>query len=215
MSMLFDQFEEEEILIEVTKLMDKLRDLVPAGDEDSDDVDDERLHKKVKTEKRESLHVDFDSSFSYGEVLFIRMAYEYTRITKSDRSNDFKEAMEEQLPDFETYSKIFKIILEDCKERAVLGEWVKFSLQMSIKEELTRRALINLFFNFIGEVKYSFRDYRTVLSNHRNAIHAQFYSHVDRLHVKHNPDAAYEMVNEFSATRAEHWDRLAQMLIAE
>jgi len=35
-------------------------------------------------------------------------------------------------------------------DRLIFSEWLKFSLQLSIEEEITRRNLVSLMFTYIG-----------------------------------------------------------------
>ena len=47
--------------------------------------------------------------------------------------------------------------------RAILGEWVKFSLQMNIQEETIRQNLVTLCFELISKIDYSYADYEHLL----------------------------------------------------
>lgn len=49
----------------------------------------------------------------------------------------------------------------------IFSEWVKFSLQLAIEDEVTRRNLVSLMFNYIGQVDHSYNDYKRLLKyNH-------------------------------------------------
>ena len=47
--------------------------------------------------------------------------------------------------------------------RAILGEWIKFSLQMNIQDEIIRKNLTTLCFELIGKIEYSYADYEHLL----------------------------------------------------
>lgn len=47
--------------------------------------------------------------------------------------------------------------------RAILGEWMKFSLQMNISDEIIRNSLTTLCFELICKIDYSYDDYEHLL----------------------------------------------------
>ena len=60
--------------------------------------------------------------------------------------------------------------MEAGPDRLVFSEWVKFSLQLAIEDEVTRRNLVSLMFGYIGKVNHSYRDYQHVLKYKRMVI---------------------------------------------
>lgn len=47
--------------------------------------------------------------------------------------------------------------------RAILGEWIKFSLQLNIADETIRQSLTTLCFSLVSLVEHSFSDYEHLL----------------------------------------------------
>ena len=81
-------------------------------------------------------------------------------------------------PSFEEYQAIFNYLLtnyplepvkfigKDNKEqegvmpsRLIFSEWMKFSLQLAIEDEVTRRNLVSLMFQYIAQINHSYEDY--------------------------------------------------------
>ena len=54
--------------------------------------------------------------------------------------------------------------------RAILGEWVKFSLQMSIQEETIRQNLVTLCFELVSKIDYSYADYEHLLRQRKQLL---------------------------------------------
>ena len=54
--------------------------------------------------------------------------------------------------------------------RAILGEWVKFSLQMNIQEEIIRQNLVTLCFELISKIDYSYADYEHLLRQKKQLL---------------------------------------------
>jgi hypothetical protein len=44
-----------------------------------------------------------------------------------------------------------------------LNEWLKFSLHLAIEDEATRSNLVSLMFNFMTDIKYSYKEYSHLL----------------------------------------------------
>ena len=55
----------------------------------------------------------------------------------------------------------------------LFSEWVKFSLQMPIEDEVTRRNLVSLMFELVGQVHNSYSDYQHLLKYKRYLIKDQ------------------------------------------
>ena len=97
--------------------------------------------------------------------MFLRIAYEYLKMYKADRSQEFIDFIDGISSGFEEYSQIFTYLLmanqeeEEGPNRLIFSEWVKFSLQLPIEDEVTRRNLVSLMFELVGRVENSFRDY--------------------------------------------------------
>lgn len=86
----------------------------------------------------------------------------------ADRSQEFLDFMDQISLSFEDYAAIFQYLLEreyhnqysdEAPNRLIFSEWVKFSLQLAIEDEVTRRNLVSLMFNYIGKVEHSYIDY--------------------------------------------------------
>jgi hypothetical protein len=77
---------------------------------------------------------------------------------------------------FEDYNSIFNYLLnrEDnydvIPNRLVFSEWIKFSLQLSIEDEVTRRNVVSLMFTYIGQPQHSYQDYMYLLKYKRIMI---------------------------------------------
>jgi hypothetical protein len=104
--------------------------------------------------------MDNEDDVAFEEILFLRIAYEFTKMYRQDRSADFIEHLEKIALSFEDYQQIFEYLLNkdgNCHSKAdyspdrlIFSEWVKFSLQLAIEDEVTRRNLVSLMFNYIG-----------------------------------------------------------------
>jgi hypothetical protein len=92
-----------------------------------------------------------ENTVSFEEILFLRIAFEFSKMYRIDRSEEFIEALESMMIDYETYNDILEMLVsKDDSDRMIVGEWVKFSLQLPIEEEVVRRNLVTLMFNFIS-----------------------------------------------------------------
>lgn len=140
----------------------------------------ERILNKVRVQSGliiEGEDQDMDD-LQFEEMLFLRVAMEFTKKYRGDRSVEFFEHLDKIALSFEDYSQIFDHLLnKDCGDtsceapnRLIFGEWVKFSLQLAIEDEVTRRNLVSLMFNFIGQVTHSYRDYQHLLLYKRLSI---------------------------------------------
>ena len=47
--------------------------------------------------------------------------------------------------------------------RAILGEWLKFSMQLNVQDEVVRKNLTGLCFELISKIEYSYTDYEHLL----------------------------------------------------
>jgi hypothetical protein len=98
------------------------------------------------------------NEIEFEEILFIRIAYEFTKMYKEDRSQEYLDHLDKIALSFEEYSQIFQylLVMEDrigggaVSCRLIFSEWVKFSLQLPIEDEVTRRNIVSLMFNYIG-----------------------------------------------------------------
>lgn len=73
----------------------------------------------------------------------------------------------------------------------MFAEWVKYSLQLPIEEEVTRQNLVSLMFQYIGQMSHTYEDYRHLLKggrfllandDHEGATHGfaiDDYSHIE------------------------------------
>ena len=99
-------------------------------------------------------------NITFEEILFLRIALEFTKMYRVDRSEAFLELMDTISVSFDDYYSIFQYLLIDPNtDRLIFGEWVKFSLQLAIEDEVTRRNLVSLMFDYIGQVSHSYFDY--------------------------------------------------------
>lgn len=124
---------------------------------------------------------------NFEEVLLLRLTYEINRSTRNQRSQAYLDKLQEIVPEYEDYRKITFALAnmeEAClpvvdpkvetikpypkgqvgfTRRAILGEWMKFSLQLNIQDEIIRKNLTTLCFELIGKIEYSFTDYEHLL----------------------------------------------------
>jgi hypothetical protein len=122
---------------------------------------------------------------SFEEIIFLRIAFEFSKIYRSERSEAYQEQIDQACVTFDEYFLIFQYLSGDsklnyglggedgsslCPDRVIFSEWVKFSLQLSIEDEVTRRNLVSLMFNFIGQIHHSLRDYEHMLKYGRIVI---------------------------------------------
>ena len=127
------------------------------------------------------------SNVTFEEILLLRLAFELNKSTKDKRSQYYLDRLEEIVPEYDDYRKITFALAEmeednlpfiDPKEekispyprgqvgftrRAILGEWMKFSLQMNIQDEIIRKNLTTLCFELISKIEYSYADYEHLL----------------------------------------------------
>ena len=138
------------------------------------------------------MEIDEDDDLSKGpvtfeEILLLRLTFELNRSTKDQRSLFYLDRIEEIIPEYDDYRKI-TFALANMEEpdlpqidpkaekispypsgqvgftrRAILGEWIKFSLQMNIQDEIIRKNLTTLCFELIGKIEYSYADYEHLL----------------------------------------------------
>jgi len=102
---------------------------------------------------------------TFEDLIFLRVGYEYSKASKKERNPEFNEMLDDLKPSFDDYQTIFEYLLKnyplepvkyigkDNKEqegltpsRLIFSEWMKFSLQLSIEDEVTRRNLVSLMF---------------------------------------------------------------------
>lgn len=94
---------------------------------------------------------EMHAPLQFEEVLFLRIAYEYTKMYRHERSVEFIDHMDKMALSFDDYAAIFDHLLaQEDADRLIFSEWVKFSLQLAIEDEVTRRNLVSLMFNYIG-----------------------------------------------------------------
>jgi hypothetical protein len=112
-------------------------------------------------------------------LLLLRLTFEINRNTHDQRTVEYLDLLDEITPDFELYKAVFDALVEMkssnkdgtdknyLESRPMLGEWVKFSLQLAVREETTRRSLVSMIFRFIGKVEHSFADYEHLLRSRK------------------------------------------------
>ena len=144
--------------------------------------------------------MDVDESeqkpITFEEVLLLRMAFELNRSTSNLRTQYYLDALERILPEFREYRAItFAICHMDEPDlpqidpavekiwpypegqqgftrRAILGEWIKFSIQLNVEDEVVRKSLTSLCFELVRRVEYSFSDYEHLLRQKQQLIKA-------------------------------------------
>jgi hypothetical protein len=125
-------------------------------------------------------HDEMYGHLKFEEILFLRIAYEYVKMYKADRSLEFNDYLDKIAISFEEYSEIFNYLLtytdydsendQEVPNRLIFAEWVKFSLTLPIEDEVTRRNLVSLMFELVGRVENSLRDYQYLLKYKRFLI---------------------------------------------
>ena len=144
---------------------------------------------------------DLSEPLQFEEILFLRIAFEYIKMYKVDRSQEFIDLLDDISIGFEEYNQIFNHLLStpeesdsgDSADRLIFSEWVKFSLQLPIEDEVTRRNLVTLMFGLISHVDNSFRDYQHLLKYGRYMIREQ---DMRSLELALEEDDEYEDVTE-------------------
>jgi len=116
---------------------------------------------------------EMNEEVSFEDLLFLRVAYEYNKIYKAERSSQFNDYLEKIALSYEDYSQIFNSLLMNQQNWLLFSEWVKFSLQLPIEDEVTRRNLVSLMFELVGHVENSYRDYQHLLKYQRYLIREQ------------------------------------------
>jgi len=54
--------------------------------------------------------------------------------------------------------------------RAILGEWVRFSLQLNLEDEVIRNSVVSLIFDMACKIEYSYSDYEYLLGEGKQLI---------------------------------------------
>lgn len=81
------------------------------------------------------------------------------------------------IPEFETYKQIcinLVMMPEPDSEihiskkigftrRAILGEWLKFSLHLNLEDEVIRSGVVSLIFEMTSKIDFSYNDYEFML----------------------------------------------------
>ena len=134
---------------------------------------------------------------TFEEMYFTRLTYEVTQDSSSLRLPEYLDKSVDILPEIDQYKAILYAIAdmpeqnvpigsradngsqaaktqpkgqEGFSRRAILGEWVKFSLQLNTQEETIRQSLITLCFELISRVEYSYADYEHLLRQGKQQI---------------------------------------------
>lgn len=103
------------------------------------------------------------------EVLFVRITYEFMKMQRINKEKDqhfldFLVYLDTLVPSFEDYIEIFKIILnQQPADRQLLSEWIKFSLQIGVEDEVTRINIVTFMYTYIADIEHSFSDYMHLL----------------------------------------------------
>jgi len=72
-------------------------------------------------------------AFDFHDALFLRMSFEFVKLSRQSRSPELLDKMDDAIPEFDEYSQIFNRLVAEG-EPAKLAEWIKFSLQLNVKE---------------------------------------------------------------------------------
>ena len=168
----------------------RLRDKNSATDaKENIEINLEEL-EEIKEEPMEVDHVSPSSEVvTFEEILLLRLTFEMNESTKYMRSQAYLDRLEEIIPEFDDFRKITYAIADmaepdlpliDLEEekirpypkgqigfsrRAILGEWIKFSLQMNTQDDIIRSNLTTLCFDMIGKINYSYTDYEHLLKH--------------------------------------------------
>lgn len=107
----------------------------------------------------------------------MRILFEYSKLSRNQRSDEYINKFDSFDIQFADYFQIFNHFLNDlppnpstgktCENRMILGEWMKFSLQLNYKDETIRNELINLMFSFVGQTFHTYEDYKYLLKGRR------------------------------------------------
>jgi hypothetical protein len=110
---------------------------------------------------------------SFEEMLLFRLTADIGKADRDTRSLEFTEILQSLTPDFEAYRAIF-ISLCHMREpdqafclgftrRAVLGEWIKFSVHLELQDVVVRSQMVSLIFEMASNLEASFNDYEYLL----------------------------------------------------
>ena len=164
MRLIFHLAGENELVVSnyLEKLLNKLKAKVGLIDQPHDNEDAEMMSKEEEVK--------------FEEILFFRIAFEFTKMYRADRSVEYLDHLEAITVTFEDYSQVFQYLLTSpdfTRNRIVFSEWVKYSLQLAIEDEVTRRNLVSLMFSYIAHVHHSYNDYQHMLKYERMVIEDQ------------------------------------------
>lgn len=103
---------------QLVRIIDKVKVTFGILDESSIKNED---NMQIDTYKKQELHFE--------ELLFLRIAFEYSKMNKKERSDEFFEILDKSMPTYSQYEEIFnKILHMKPINRLILSEWLKFSL---------------------------------------------------------------------------------------
>ena len=54
--------------------------------------------------------------------------------------------------------------------RAILGEWIRFSLQLNLEDEVIRNSVVSLIFEMASKIEFSYSDYEFLLGEGKQLI---------------------------------------------
>ena len=92
---------------------------------------------------------------------------------------EYRAKIDSIIPSFAEYEKVFDLFLNGLdagsgltvgRQRLILSEWLKFSLQLNVDDVTTRSSLTNLLFRFVSETQHSFKDYEHLLARKRQLL---------------------------------------------
>jgi len=172
---------------------------IHAHDSDEEEKDYYALfgesQKKKKVKEADVVMEASQEKITFEEVLMLRLVFEISEAIKSTRSTDYSEFLESIVPEFEEYRRMVMAIVTLKEEnlpmnasvtenkikpypvgqigftrRAILGEMIKFSMHLNLRDETVRNNLVSLFFNLISNIDHSFSDYEHLLRTRKFMI---------------------------------------------
>lgn len=123
------------------------------------------------------------SSITYEKVLLLRLSCDVAKNSKNQRLPEFLENLGELIPEFEVYKQICVNLvmmpepdIEDLSKkigfnrRAILGEWIRFSLQLNLEDEVIRNSVVSLIFEMASKIEFSYNDYEFLLGEGKQLL---------------------------------------------
>ena len=121
---------------------------------------------------------------TYEQLLLLRLSCDVAKNSKNQRLPEFLENLGELIPEFEVYKQIcFSLIMMPeaaehvgsakkigFNRRAILGEWIRFSLQLNLEDEVIRNSVVSLIFEMASKIEFSYSDYEYLLGEGRQLL---------------------------------------------